>query len=260
MIHVDSKHPAGTIGVPIGSLARYKATFESLDRLKVPHGTPPVVYAEGVNIAHNCNNLVESMTGEWLWIMGDDHRFRDDLLLKLLDRQVDVVVPITCRRGPPFQTVLYQISALDGSSYMTYSWADLTRDYPDGGLITVDAAGSAGMLIRKVVLDSIKKPWFEWKPRISEDIGFCLKARAAGFGISADLDERMSHLTPCDLEPYRSNAGEWNVAVNIGGRRVSLTNTPFDGVDMREAVYGHKDGLGGAVWNDPAKRDLKAVA
>ena len=251
MVHVDSVHTPGTIGVPIGSLARYLATFSSLDKLKVPAGTPPVLYAEGVNVAHNCNTLVEHMTGDWLFIMGDDHRFRDDLLLNLLDRQVDVIVPVVSRRGIPFQTVLYQSSALDGSAYMTYSWADISRHSPNGGLLPVDAAGTAGMLIRKVVLDAIPKPWFEWTNKISEDIGFCLKVRKAGYGILADLDQKMSHLTTCDLEPYRDKNGQWDVCVNIGGRRVSLLNTPWEGKDMRETTYASKAGVGMA-WDEPA--------
>lgn len=257
MKEVESSHPAGTIGVPIGSLARYVGLFASLDQLQVPKGTE-LIFAEGVNVAHNCNTLGRAMKGEWLWIMGDDHRFRPDTLLKLLDRHVDIVVPVVSRRGSPFQTVLYKAAALDGSSYLTYSWGDLGRDYPEGGMVAVDAAGSAGMLIRKPVLETLKDPWFTWTERISEDIGFCLKARKAGYAIHADLDQRMTHITTCELEPYRNKDGEWNVSVSVDGRRVSLTNTPHDGKDLREATFGHKAGLGGAAWYD--RPQLKAVA
>ena len=257
MKEVDSQHPAGTIGVPIGSLARYVGLFASLDNVQVPKGTK-LVFAQGVSVAHNCNSLVRSMEGEWLWIMGDDHRFRPDTLLKLLDRQVDIAVPVVSRRGSPFQTVLYKSAALDGSSYLTYSWGDLTRDCPDGGMVAVDAAGSAGMLVRKHVFGQMRDPWFEWTARISEDINFCLKARAAGFAVYADLEQCMTHITTCELEPYRNKDGAWNVAVNVDGRRVSLTNTPHEGKDLREATFGHKDGQGGAAWYD--KPQLKAVA
>lgn len=257
MKEVESQHPAGTIGVPVGSLARYVGLFDSLNKLEVPKGTE-LMFAQGASVAHNCNTLVRNMKGDWLWLMGDDHTFRPDTLLRLLERKVDIVVPIVSRRGAPFQTVLYKQAATDGSSYLTYSWGDLTRDAPGGGLIAVDAAGSGGMLIRKAVLDSVPDPWFTWTDRISEDIGFCLKARKAGFAINADLDVTMTHTTSCELEPYRNKDGEWNVAVSVDGRRVSLTNTPHGGKDLREVTYGHKDGLGGAQWNDKPK--LQVVA
>ena len=87
MREVATKHPAGTVGVPIGPLARYRALFTSLERLKVPQGTE-LVFVEGADVGRNCDKLVEKMTGDWLWLMGDDQRFGPDLLMALLDRTV----------------------------------------------------------------------------------------------------------------------------------------------------------------------------
>lgn len=243
MREIDSSHGPGTIGVPVGALGRYWQLYASLDMLHVPRGTE-IIFAEGVNVAYNLNKIIREMHGDWLWVMGDDHRFRDDMLIKLLDRQVDVVVPVASRRGVPFQTVLYKYASLDAKSYMTYSWNDLSNDYPGGGLAAIDAAGSAGMLIRKHVLGQVKDPWFEWyAERVSEDVGFCLKARQAGFNIYADLDQTLPHITPCELEPYRDKNGQWQVAASINNRRVSLTNTPYKGDDMRLATYSNRPAL-----------------
>lgn len=242
MKEVPSTHPAGTIGVPVGSLSRYWQVYASLDNLKAPAGTE-LLFGEGANVAYNLNKIIREMSGDWLFIMGDDHRFKDDLLMRLLDQQVDIVVPMTCRRGVPFQTVLYKYAALDTSSYMTYSWDDLSQDYPQGGLATIEAAGSAGMLIRKHVLTSMKDPWFEWNgEKVSEDVNFCLKARSLGFNIYADLDQTFSHITPCELEPYRDREGKWQVSASIDHRRVSLTNTPYKDKDMRLVKYGRQSG------------------
>lgn len=240
MKEIDSPHPPGTIAVPVGALGRYWQLYASLDTLQVPRGTE-LMFAEGVNVAYNLNKIIREMHGEWLWVMGDDHRFRDDMLMRLLDRQVDIVVPIASRRGTPFQSVLYKYAALDTSSYLTYSWDDLSIDYPNGGLAVVDAAGSAGMLIRKHVLDTVKDPWFVWyEEKVSEDVGFCLKARRCGFNIYADLDQTLPHLTPCELEPYRDKDGRWQVSIAVTNRRVSLTNTPYQGDDLRLVKYSHK--------------------
>lgn len=243
MREVHSKHPAGTIAIPVGSLGRYWQLYASLDTLHVPKGTE-IIFAEGVNVAYNLNKIVRQMKGEWLWVMGDDHRFRDDMLLRLLEHNLEIVVPVCSRRGAPFQTVLYKFASVDATSYMTYSWDDLSQDYPKGGLAVVEAAGSAGMLIRKPVLDAMKDPWFAWvEERVSEDVGFCLKARQAGFNIYADLDQTLPHITPCELEPYRDKDGKWQVSVSVDNRRVSMTNTPYKGEDMRLACYSNKPHL-----------------
>lgn len=218
MRETPTPHPAGTVGVVVGSLARYRALFTSLERLKVPAGTN-LIYAEGVEVARNCNELVDKMTGEWLWIMGDDHRFEPDTLLKLLDRKVDIVVPLVCRRNPPFDSVLYKSMVADGAPNEKYKLSEL----PTGGLLEVDAAGSAGMLVRQHVFASLPRPWFEFQRHTSEDVGFCLNARAAGFKVHADLAQTMTHITPCELEPRLGEDGKWVASVNIGGEMFSLT-------------------------------------
>lgn len=249
MKDIESIHSPGLVGVPCSTLARYLGLFDSLNKLKVPTSTD-LRFAEGVNVAYNCNNLVQEMLDNpalgWLWIMGDDHRFLDTTLIGLLDRQVDIVVPVVSRRGMPFQTVLYKVASEE--SYLTYSWGDLSRENPNGGLVAVEGAGTAGMLIRRHVLEAMPKPWFEWGQRISEDIGFCIKARKLGYEIVADLDQRLTHTTTCELEPYRNKDGNWDVAVNVAGRAVSLLNTPFRGEDLREATYGRKPGNDGLEW------------
>lgn len=221
MREVPSTHPAGTIGVPIGPLARYRALFMSLERLQVPQGTD-LVFMEGADVGRNCDKLVETMTGDWLWIMGDDHRFRPDLLMKLLDRKVEIVAPVVGQRAEPFRPVCYKRAVPMAKDNQMYTWDLLGADYPNGGLIQVDATGSAGMLIRKWVFDALPKPWFAYTPFTSEDIGFCVKAREAGYPIHVDLDQTMSHLTPCDLEPVRTPEGKWYVSVNVDGRRTPM--------------------------------------
>ncbi|MCI0561702.1 MAG: hypothetical protein MN733_24700 [Nitrososphaera sp.] len=221
MRQVKTKHPAGTIGVIVGPLARYRALFSSLEVLKVPEGTN-LIYAEGVDIARNCNMLVENMTGDWLWVMGDDHRFGTDILLGLLERMVEIVAPVVCRRGKPFDLVAWRKAVVGGKDNHTYNWEILNRDHPNGGMIEVPATGSAGMLIRKWVFDSMPKPFFGYTRHTSEDVGFCLSAAESGWKIHLDLDQTMTHITPCDLEPERDVNGKWRVMVNVGGHRVPL--------------------------------------
>lgn len=220
MREVPSSHPAGTVGVVVGSLARYRALFTSIEKLRVPAGTN-LIYAEGPEVARNCNALVDKMTGEWLWIMGDDHRFGPDILLKLLERQVDIVVPLVLRRQPPFETVLYKKMVADGAPNEKYDLSEL----PTSGMLQVDAAGSAGMLVRQKVFASLPRPWFEFQRHTSEDVGFCLNARAAGFKVHADMDQTMTHITTCEIEPQRTKEG-WSIAVDVAGQKVPVKSAP----------------------------------
>lgn len=243
MKEVESKHPPGVIGIPMATHARYTGVFYDLDALHVPLGTKLII-ASGVNVAYNCNNIVKAMTPEheWLWILGDDHRFEPETLLALLARDAAVVVPVVCRRGAPFQTVLYRVASTEHGSFLTYSWGDLTRHFPNGGVGPVDAAGTAGMLIRSHVLAAVGDPWFDWGKTVSEDIGFCLKARAKGYEILVDTDQRLTHTTNCELLPYRDKSGAWNVAAQVGDYSVSLLNPSAEKGDPREFTIGRRSG------------------
>ena len=224
MRELDSLHPEGTVGVIVGPLVRYRAVFSSLEALQVPKGTK-LIFAEGVDIARNCNMLVENMVGEWLWIMGDDHRFSSDLLLRLLDRKVEIVAPVVCRRGSPFSPVAWRKAIPKATDNHNWTWEMFNKEHPTGGLIEVPATGSAGMLIRKWVFDRMPKPFFGYTRHTSEDVGFCLNATESGWKIHLDLDQIMSHLTPCELEPTKDMSGHWRVNVCVDGQRVPLIST-----------------------------------
>lgn len=217
----NSNHPAGTIGVIVGPLTRYLAIFTSLERLVVPKGTT-LVFSQGVDIARNCNKLVESMTGDWLWMMGDDHRFYPDMLIKLLDRKTEIVAPLVCKRGAPFSPVCHKTAVVGGAQNQVYTWDLLSSEYPNGGMIPVDATGSAGLLVRRWVFEDMPKPWFGYTQHTSEDIAFCLNAKQSGYHTYVDLDQHLSHLTTCDLEPHCIN-GKWCVKAVIDNTSVQVT-------------------------------------
>jgi hypothetical protein len=89
----------------------------------------------------------------------------------------------------------------DGSSVTRY-WHD--RDYietPDA-LRPQQVVGMGCTLVPMTVFDAIgPRPWFEYEnddegwPRVSEDVPFCRKASAAGFGIWLDPSVKCGHVT-----------------------------------------------------------------
>lgn len=217
-------HPPGTIAVPAGEFLRFGGFVHSLACVRVPPGTA-IQMMQSVSIPENLNHIIRSMTGEWLWCQADDHIFAQETLWKLLDRQVDVVVPLMIRRSPPFSPVIYKDMTEDG--YMPFSYEEL----PESGMLEVFAAGSGGMLIRKHVLDDLRDPWFEFEAgeRLNEDFVFCRKLRDAGYTIWCDTETMMGHRGTYTVWPDRSD-GTWQVAIDLGaapdGKRASLLVQP----------------------------------
>jgi hypothetical protein len=206
--HNDTGHSPGTIVITAASLARYAEFWLSLESLKVPMGTR-LVCSRGADIPHQLNEGIRKMTGEWVFILGDDHTFEPDLLLHLLSRQVDVVMPVVPRRDAPFCPVILHGPISDKMT--RYSW----RDLPITGLFQLpkdDICGQAGALVRKSVLDRLGDPWFQCGQvdpgRLQEDIHFIQRVHDLGIPIYIDCDGVMPHIANITITPQKYN-GRW---------------------------------------------------
>jgi hypothetical protein len=215
-------HPPGTIVIPVGDSLRYPEFFVDYSSLQAPEGTQASIHRSGSVV----QNLNESLAGipddhEWVWILGDDHVFPSNLLVQLLDHDLDVVVPLCVKRTPPFQLVIMseETELYDermGKHYPGYlPYQPL--EVPDE-LFTVVAAGSAGMLVRRHVLDAVGYPWFENTDGVylNEDFYFCAKVRAAGFEIHCDPYAYLGHIGQMHVWPARYE-GRLAVKIDCGG-------------------------------------------
>ena len=163
-------HPPGTIAIPCGELARFALPLHSFANMVYPPGSR-VEIVQSLSIPRNLNEIIRNMTGEWVWFQSDDHVLaQPDALISLLDRDLDVVVPLMVRRRPPFSPVVFKERDERGW-YVPFAYDEL----PASGLLEVPAgAGTGGMLVRKHVLDAIGDPWFEFDKGefIKEDVDF----------------------------------------------------------------------------------------
>lgn len=208
MQHVLSKHAPGTVVVTAASLARYSEFWLSVEALQVPHGTR-LIAARGADIPHQFNEGIRRMTGAWAWFLGDDHTFDPKLLLALLDRELDFVLPVVPRRDAPFVPVLMHGPV--SPKMRRYSWSEL----PISGLFRIpvgDSAGQAGALVRKPVLDRLGDPWFEGGKltpgRLMEDMYFVHRMHELGVPMFVDCDQVMPHIANITITPQRHN-GRW---------------------------------------------------
>ena len=225
----------GLVGIIAQDTARFSLFAASVTGLEAPAGTQ-VKWVIGHPIASATNDLCRSFMAndelKWLLILGDDHAFAPDMLSRLLAHNVDVVVPLGLMRQPPYKPAVFS----DWAGTGMYRRRVNLNDHPDGGLVPIHSAGSAGMLIRRHVLENLVDPWFESGGvsgvEIGEDVYFCDKAREMGFGIYVDLDTPMGHITTSTVWPIQQNDG-WTYGFGFtGGLKVSMPTDAWEAADL----------------------------
>ncbi len=223
MIHLtDSGYPKGTIIVAAAIQPRYYEFHLSLDGLAAPVGTKLHI-ERSCDITQNFNNGVKTMVGEWAWFLGDDHAFSTALLMRLLAHNVDVVVPITPCKVPPFAPCVLHGPKDDPDIHWKedmplYHWDELSGE----GLLPLpmgDFIGQAGMLVKKHVLDRIGYPWFKCgqfdKGRLQEDLSFCRELQQLGYTVYVDQEVIFDHFAPMCITA-RKHEGQWAPAMSAG--------------------------------------------
>lgn len=138
---------------------------------------------------------LESDCTHLLWL-DSDMVFPDWTLERLLMHDVDIVAGNYAMRGflQPTPTAVVDLQP-DGRCRRTYA-------AQGDQLIEVEGLGLGLMLMKRGVLERLQQPWFpiEWnaagKFHDGEDLGFCAKARRAGFRIFVDpvVSRRLGHV------------------------------------------------------------------
>jgi hypothetical protein len=202
-------YPPGLVGVLAQDTARFSMFGASITRLQIPAGSD-CQWVIGNDIPQGMNTLIRHMrdTDEWVWIMGDDHAFAPFILMSLLAHDVDVVVPLCLTRQPPFDPVIYMDWYNEAEGLREKISLD---EFPTGGLVEIHSSGSAGMLVKRHVLEAIGDPWFQRYPdngkHLAEDLYFCDRVREEGFKIYADLDTKLGHITTSIVWPQLLEEG-----------------------------------------------------
>jgi hypothetical protein len=223
MIQVpNSSLPPGTIGYITSGSARYEDFYVALETTQVPQGTA-LSRNSSYNAAENRNTLIPGIEGDWIWFLDDDHVWESSALMRLLKHDVDIVVPIYCKRYNPFQPTIFKQFRPPNQSVL-YTWQELSELR---GLIPIEASGCGGMLVKKHVLDALEPPHFrvgagngpefaDLKPDLMlEDQGFCWRARQAGFKIHCDLNVSFGHIRQSVLVPKRKLDGNFGVFADL---------------------------------------------
>lgn len=210
--HTATIHPPGTIVIAAGEFLRYGAFTNSLLQTQHPAGTS-ILIKQSVAIVENLNDCIRKMTGDWIWIQADDQSWQPDALIRLLDRNVDIVVPLILKRAPPYHPVAFK-DYDPAEGFFPYALTEL----PTTGLVELVAAGSGGMLIRKHVLDTLGDPWFTYGSgeTLNEDLRFCRRiVEETDYKIWLDVEVQMGHRGSYTVEPALTD-DHWDVGLNFG--------------------------------------------
>lgn len=221
--------PVGTIAITTAlEVMRYPQFCIALDALRRPPGTV-TMYKPGANVAESRNVLIREALGEWIFFMDDDHTFPDDVLLRLLADDVDVVGTLCLKKAPPWDPPVFyrQPTTPDGKRGVLQPlglhdlWGRGLVHEHDGYPLIV---GAAGLLIRKRVFDRVRPPYFAVgqlgnPAMLNEDFYFCLKLLEAGVKVHLDTRIRMGHIGPIAYWPLEDAEGRPLVGLDLGGNK-----------------------------------------
>lgn len=206
--------PPGIVAVPTGHQPRFNAFFASLARLAgaLPKGSV-IISTAGPDVTHNINrSILRGLEGcpnaAWAWVIGDDHTFAPTIIDQLWASGVPVVVPFVLKRSAPHTSVLYRRP--DNGEMQNLAPTPHQR-----GLMQIDIAGGAGMLIRRDVLDLTGPPWFRNRGTElqGEDIAFCERLLELGIPLHVNFDAQMGHITPVEIWPVHDPDKGWSVGL-----------------------------------------------
>lgn len=210
-----SKHPPGAVCMITGELTRYAISMQCVNSLRVPPKSA-LSWFTGVLIAKSLNaafqQVMDNPALQWAWVMGDDHVFDQDCLLRLLDREKDVVAPFCLNRLPPFDPTVVD----HNQKRMKY-----LEEMPASGLYKLqrhETCGDAGLLIRRNVLEALAPIWYDTRKSgaiAAEDQAFVRRIHDAGFDIYYDLDNHIGHLGTANIFPVRKG-NRWEVRLTGG--------------------------------------------
>lgn len=214
MIEVESKFGPGRVGVATGGVVREPLFFYSFEGLRVPVGTR--IAAQDSAYLHENRNAVVRQTlksdAEWLLFVDDDNIFPADTVMKLLVHDKPIVGSLYIHKQYPWIPHVYRYEPTNNGSVMFKNIA--LAHLPQNTLLEVDGVATSGMLIKREVLEKLGDRAFRID-ELGDDLGFCHRAKQAGFPIYLDTSSILQHVAHMPLSPHIGEDGEWCIAAQV---------------------------------------------
>lgn len=116
---------------------------------------------------------------DYLMFVDDDMILQLDTLEHLVEADKDIVMAHTYIRGYPYNPMAFKgVGNFGDENYELKYYTDIEEHADEKGLVSVDAVGFATVLIKCSLLKRLSKPYFVTTANSTEDVYFCLKAKA----------------------------------------------------------------------------------
>ncbi len=132
---------------------------------------------------NDCTRVALEQECDYIMFIDDDVVVRPDTYRVLRERDKDIIMAITFIRGYPFAPMFFKdfetIDQANGKIRKNLrihdEWKD---DLEPNGLVKTGAVGFSCVLIKCDVLKAMTPPYFVTGPGHTEDVYFCMRARA----------------------------------------------------------------------------------
>ena len=220
----------GHVLIPTGESPRYLAFYHCITRLILPPGTQVRWLMSNVPAKAMNESLAQvKAAGGWAWIIGDDHTFAPDIVLRLLARGLDAVLPLCLDRQRFMPTFWIERG---GQPHRPELW-----ELPTSGLVSIWGGGDAGLLLSERAIAHSGPPWYptvrtsvqfgQIDREPSEDVNMTRRLVEAGISVFADLDTSLGHVLPLSLTPTLQG-GRWVRSLMSGEQELGkLTERSF---------------------------------
>lgn len=205
------------IGVSTGEYARRADFYDYLNMLIKPSGSYVLLChdrspAKARNLIidaaleHGCSHVL---------LIDDDMAYKPDSLIRLLEKDRDVVSGLYFSRAYPHQPIIFDLADDDGACFPMYMTPERQ------GLIPMQASGFGFLLIKLSVFAQLEKPYVRLGELNSEewcdDIGFFNRLRKARIDSFCDLDCRVGHMGSFIAWPDYTD-GQWVTIYDTNGK------------------------------------------
>lgn len=169
-----------------------------------------IFYTRTTNSYHSFarNTLIDSMKGDWILMLDTDHQFEPDLSARMIyyfeKDNLDILTGIYQYVTPPYYPKIYRFDEKKKNLNYIADWDKLKGSY----YIRIDASGAGCLLIRKRLIERVKKQFhcglFDVIPPYSEDLSFFYRLKRMNVPVYAAPMIESYHLRmkPISLAEY----------------------------------------------------------
>jgi methyltransferase family protein len=211
------ENPRVLIGISTGEYARRADFYDYVDYMEMLPGTARS-WVHGQSPARSRNIIInQAIEGNFTHVLflDDDMAFKPDLMKTLLSHDKDMVTGLYLGRNYPHKPMIFDYADEFGRCRYVF------LNGHDSRLKKVVAAGLGACLIKTSVFEKMEKPYVRLgeldKDHWCDDIGFFLRAKAAGFELFCDLECYLGHIGTMIIWPNRNEQGDWFSAYDTNG-------------------------------------------